>query len=420
MSFSLLYKKKKIAINYFFSGVSKTFTSTLVNIVNFRWINPEDLGTWQSITVFTAYSLILTFGLTSGLNRELPYYLGKDDQESALVRVSASGYYISRLSILLIALSIVILVPLYIYGNISLRLFFMISSAISIASLNIVTNYLGATFRSSSSFSKLANIQWVSIVPLLLSIPLVYFLNIIGYILYNIFSLVFLFFAMNHYKPFKIKYKPNFNILKDLIKVGAPYYSISQLSLLTQSISRLFLVFFGNPYILGLFAPGYSIFVAMSSLPSYINRYLFPRMVYNYGKSNDIYAIYKNSITIIVKLGITMLIIAVLISFFIPFLFEMLFPKYMEGASSAIILIFYGVLNALVSVLQNTFYALKAIKRYLFSVIFKFVYYIISILIVYIVTQNLLLAASLGMLFGELFSLVTFIIYLRYHVKEFA
>lgn len=420
MSFSLLYKKKKIAINYFFSGVSKTFTSILVNIVNFRWINPEDLGSWQSITVFTAYSLTLTFGVTNGLNRELPYYLGKDDQESALVRVSASGYYISRLSMLLIALSIVILVPLYIYGNISLRLFFMISSAISIASLNIVTNYLGATFRSSSSFSKLANIQWVSIVPLLLSIPLVYFLNIIGYILYNIFSLVFLFFAMNHYKPFKIKYKPNFNILKDLIKVGAPYYSIAQLSLLTQSISRLFLVFFGNPYILGLFAPGYSIFVAMSSLPSYINRYLFPRMVYNYGKSNDIYAIYKNSITIIVKLGITMLIIAVLISFFIPFLFEMLFPKYMEGASSAIILIFYGVLNALVSVLQNSFYALKAIKRYLFSVIFKFVYYIISILIVYIVTQNLLLAASLGMLFGELFSLVTFIIYLRYHVKEFA
>ncbi len=64
-----LLKKKLVASKYIGSGLLDTAARTISGLLVLRWLQPQELGQGQSLTVFNSYLQVLSLGITSGLNR---------------------------------------------------------------------------------------------------------------------------------------------------------------------------------------------------------------------------------------------------------------------------------------------------------------------------------------------------------------
>lgn len=217
-------KKNRTAGKYIFSGLFKSGVQILSNLVILRWINPEELGLWQSVTVFTGYVAILNIGVTTGINRELPFSIGQGNKERGIQLLSTAGAYVTILGIVLFFFATATGAILYMTQSISIQVYAFLILAIILQILNFQGNLLGATYRSSDSFNKLSNIQFLLSLLLVLLIPLIYFYKIWGYITYLILIAVITFVLYNVYKPFRVKYSFKKEEFKYLVKVGFPIF----------------------------------------------------------------------------------------------------------------------------------------------------------------------------------------------------
>lgn len=410
-------KRNAIAGKYIFSGLLKAVAHIVSGFIILIWLDPQDLGTWQSFTVFVGYIQILTLGTTSGLNRELPFYLGKGDEEKAMSKLQAGGYYTTFLSTTLMILVIILALILYKFNVFNLDSTIMFVFAFSTAALSIQTNFLGATFRSSNSFNKLTKIQLLNSLLYFVLIPLIYFFNIWGYIIYQMFLSLILFVGYYYYRPYKIKYKYNKKEIIELIKVGFQMYFWNYLSEISQSIPRTILVLFGNPLIVGLYSPAGSINGAMLELPGYTNRYLFPQMAYRYGKTNNRGDVFKYSTKAASYLFFIMLAAAVVLFFVIPPMFEKFFEKYTEGIFAAQITVFSGVFYSVNSLFHNSLVSMKEFKPFKYIISLRLIYIVLFTYIVWSFSKDILLSVTVGAVVAEFFNLFNYYYFLKKSCK---
>ncbi|MFN2260498.1 MAG: hypothetical protein ABR595_00335, partial [Psychroflexus sp.] len=283
-----LLKKHGTAANYVGSGLVKTLFQTLSGFIVLMWISPEELGQWQSFTVFVGYITILGLGVPHGLNRELPYLLGKNKLEFAMSLLKTAGAYVTMLSFGIILLVGSISIILYLLKVFTMSQSLMLFAAFSIGGFSLQTNLIGATFRSNQAFDKLAYLQYFMALCHLILLPLVYFYGIWGYIAYQALIVIFFYWGYWLYRPYKVKYEFIKEDFKLLIKIGLQMFVWEYLALSLRTIPRLVLVLFGSPLLVGLFAPAESFNKAVLNLPKYINMFLFPRMSYSFGKFQSI------------------------------------------------------------------------------------------------------------------------------------
>lgn len=406
-------KKQRVAGGYIASGLLKTAIHTLSGFVILRWLNPEELGTWQSFTVFVGYIQILTLGTTSGLNRELPFFLGKGENEVAMEKLKAGGYFTTVLSVGMMLLVVLLSIVLYTSNFLSLDNALMLSLAFSTASLTIQTSFLGATFRSSNAFLKLTNIQLFNTLLYVFLIPLVYFYNLWGYIAYQTSLAIFLYLGYFIKRPYKIKYKYNRIETIELIKVGFPIYFWNYISSVSRSIPRVILVLFGTPLLVGLFAPAASINAAMLNLPAYLNRYMFPQMSFKFGQTNSVSHVYNYSIKAAKILFILMMFGAVFLSIITPYLITSFFPKYIDGILAAQIVVFSGVFYSINALFHNTLNSIKVFKPFKYIISFRLVFILLFTTVFYWITGNLLLSVALGACFAEAGNLIIYYYFLK-------
>ncbi|PWH86409.1 lipopolysaccharide biosynthesis protein [Brumimicrobium oceani] len=406
-------KRNKTAGKYISSGLLKTLAQTISGFIILRWIDPKDLGQWQSFTVFVGYIQILTLGTTSGLNRELPYWLGKGDKQLAMKRLKTAGYFITSLSFVLMFATILIAAIFYLADNLSLNNTIMLVFAFSTGALTIQTNFLGATYRSSKSFDKLSKIQLFNTLLYFVFLPLVYFFNIWGYIIYQVGLALALYAGYQVFKPFKVSYKFEKDQFKALVMIGFPIYFWNYIAGLSRTIPRLILVLFGNPLLVGLYSPAGSVNAAMLNLPNYTNRYLFPQMAYKFGKTGDAKQVYNYAIKASKILFIVMIIGASFFALIIPTIFTNFFPKYIDGILAAQITIFSGVFYSINALIHNALNSLKVYKPLKYIVILRLIYIAGFSYISFLIVDDLLLAVSIGAVLSEFFNLFNYLFFFK-------
>jgi O-antigen/teichoic acid export membrane protein len=363
--------------------------------------------------VFVGYLQILTLGVTSGLNRELPYLLGKGNQELGMERLKTAGFFTTTLSLVLMAVILLAAVILFILNVFDLNQVLMMTLAFSTGALSIQTNFLGATFRSDQAFNRLSIIQLYNSLLYFILIPLVYFFELWGYIAYQIALALFLYIGYHLFRPYKVKYNfSRFQFVK-LVKVGFPMYFWGYLAATSRSIPRLVLVVFGTPLLVGLFAPAAAINAAMLNLPNYTNRYLFPQMSFKFGKNNDGEEIYRYVFKAASYLFVIMISGGVVISTLIPYTFPVLFPKYTDGILVAQIVIFSGVFYSVNSLFHNALNSVKSFKPFKYIIILRVLYIIIFTFIAFIIVNDLLLSVTIGAVLAEIFNTMSYIYFLR-------
>lgn len=320
------------------SGASYSIASTcsavcgmIIGFLNMRWLGPEILGIWQSVTIIEAYLPIVQLGIQSGLNLELPILLGAKEDKKALQLVQTALSYACFLALLL---SIMLGVVLWIVYNCNPNP--QISLGLTAVSLIVIMScfrlHYIATFRSAKAFGLLAKIFWIDFV---VSIALIYFIYKFQYygllffyvVKYAVFTLYMYLYAP--YRNVKPKfYKESFMIL---LKRGVFMTFFNEIKGIVESLPRVVLLKVGGTTLVGLFNPALTIGNCLNLIPGQIASFLHPQFGIKYGQTKHAKDMWPYLKKLSIYVPICVFPVALLAWIIMPYLLEMVFPKYIDS-----------------------------------------------------------------------------------------
>lgn len=337
-----LLRKRKSIISYASGSLFNSFAQIISNIFILSYINPDELGIWNSLLLFQTYAMFLQAGIINGLNRELPFYLGKKDHEYAK-SLAGSALYFFLISILLCC---IIGILLFFFFSKELLIFRLTLLGIVIITITkFYENYLTSTFRSSHSFERLSKAYFFRGLYLIISVILVVLYDYKGYIIRMVTTAILMSTYLHFIRP--IKAQPKFRLpdFKLLVKVGFPIFILSYIYQTSSTVDRLFLIKFSNFEMVGFYSLGYMVYSSFKSLPLTLANYIYPKMTYSFGSVNNSALLINQAFRINITIFLLMLPIAILGYFLLPLLIPLFFPNYIHGISAAQILLFAAVLS---------------------------------------------------------------------------
>lgn len=408
--------KNKTASFFTISSLFKTFSSMAISLYALNIIGPEKIGLWHTALLIKPYLDLAQLGLTEGLGRELPFFLGKNRGEKVR-RFVANAQIITliyTLTFLVLSLALTFIVA----EGVEEKLVF-ITAGVFISTM-FVDNFLSSTYRSSRSFRDLSKVYIYSAIIGLLLIPLIYLYGFSGYmwllLVHSLISTLLLVF----YRPFKLKSKFDKLIYIATVKTGFPMLALNFLRNIPDTYPRILIVFFISTTALGLTAPANAALMAFGILPAALAKYFYPTITYQYGKDGNRYNLWLK----IKKLGTYLLPIGLfgLISIpLIPYVIENFFPKYVEAIRISMMAVGIGFLR-MYSILFNVFNTLKDYKaQFKVSISRNILYLLIPSLFYFFGAEdNNLEMIFAGILLAELVStlIMIFFLYKVTHLKK--
>ena len=398
-----LFSKYKTPILYSGGSIAKAFAQMVVGFVVARYVSPNDLGLWTTINLAVTYSTFLQIGLINGLNLELPYALGKGEEEEAKTMAGTVQTFtvISSIVILLLGLTYSLFLAeqdtKIKYGILSITLFIMLS---------YYQNYLMSTFRSKNSFLKLAIIQIVDAFVNLSTLILVVYYSYYGMIIKAVL-VIFIYVLLLHFtRPIKVGLLWNKVVLFKLLKVGLPIFGLAYFASVSSTADKLWLLKYSGLTDVGLYSFGFGAFNIFSLFSLSVASYIYPRMTYNYGKNNDKTILWQYVKKITLILFFIQIPFAILGFYLIPIVVAAYFPKYILSISITQILLVAGVFRGSVVGVN----ALWSMKNWKYMIIYQVSFSLLLVCLPYIGIQlisNKLEGVACGVLFACFLNLIS-------------
>lgn len=347
--------KSNVAVNFTISSIFKTISGMAISLMAIKVIGPEKLGLWQAALIIKPYIGFAQLGLTQGLGRQLPFYMGKNDQ----VRVKQYASSAQFVTILYTGffLAVAILLSVFLASGFQEQLIYL-TAGVFISTM-FVDNYLSSTYRSSKSFADLSKVYIISSVFAFLLSPLIFYYGFSGYLIMLLIHSLISTVLLVIYRPIKTKSKFFREIYIENIKIGFPMLSLNYLRSLPDTYPKIFIVFFISTTALGLTAPANAVLTAFGVLPGALAKYVVPTMTFDYAKSNDKKVIWTKMKKISFYLSIFGAA-GLLSLFFIPYVIENYFPKYEEAIFITVIAVIIGFFRMYALIFQ----VFNTLKRY--------------------------------------------------------
>jgi O-antigen/teichoic acid export membrane protein len=328
----------KSLLSYTVSSTALMVATVLSNTIVIRWVPPQEMGIWATVTLIESYLSFLQGGVFSGLNREYPYHVGKNELHYAR-RLAAVALTYALCCGILVGISFGIC--LIILGTDHFWRWAI--TAIGIGStILFYQQYLQVTFRTSQDFLVLARIQLFQAGLMLISIPLVWHLRFEGLCLRILIINCVATAALHIWRPIRVTPVVDWPALKALFITGVPIMASSYASVVSAGFSRIILLGQGGVAVVGLFTPALAITNAMQSLPGTINSFISPRLSVHYGKNHCPRALWGAAWKAAVGVSGILAVLSVLGWGLLPLLFVKLFPTYLEGVAAARLMMVSG------------------------------------------------------------------------------
>ena len=116
-----------------------------------HYLGPGDVGLWTSVNLALTYALLTLAGVQNGLSRELPYYLGANNEGMAQ-RLAATTLFCTAGSGVLALLGGAGVVAYLIWQHANSKLTYAVVAVTLLIIFKFYQNYLFVTFRSKNSF----------------------------------------------------------------------------------------------------------------------------------------------------------------------------------------------------------------------------------------------------------------------------
>ena len=403
----------KTGASYSVWGTIKHVCTTLVGLAVMRWLTPDELGMWNTVSIFLAYTPFLQLGIQSGLNTELPVFLGKNDTKTAEERI-ANGYgYAILVSILILILGLIFSVRSYSTNGLQECLGVVtitISAICSSFQLHLI-----ARFRSSKSFDKLVTIMRIEIPITLMCVFLIYKLGYWGILLNNCIISLSDVILMFWKAPFKyIKPAIQKPVLFKMGKLGIAMMVLVQLRTAAQTLPRWIILMKSNRTKLGLYTPATAIGSLINLVPGQFAQFFYPQMGYKYGQTGNASTMWPYIKKMFWILPLAVLPISAAIYLLSPWLLQVFFPKYVDSLWAMRIM----CITFLFTSANGTTMVFNSMKAFKFSYACSLFHFIGCFIWPYIATSllsaDILTSVTIGLAFNEFLAYIVNYTLLRY------
>jgi O-antigen/teichoic acid export membrane protein len=345
MGFTDQFNKYKTVFFYVATTVIKASAQIASVFLVAKYVLPEDLGLWTIANVFVIYSMLLNLGIISGMNRELPFNLGKGNKQRAEAIVATSMLYMWGMICTMIVVGIII--SLFYLNRFSNKTVVSGCAVTLISAMNFLENFLLATYRSNSSFNTLSRIQLLQAILNITTLVFIYLYGFWGLIFKTVFvQLVYVTFLYFN-RPFKVSARWDKQAFYDVLKVGFPIYILAYIQSSAATFDKVLLAKITDKMHLGYYSFGMYSFVALGLIPTAISNFIYPKLSYKYGRDNNALALWTDFKKIVLGMFAMLLPIAIVAWITAPYLLNRFFPAYNNGISAfrilAVAAIFLGV-----------------------------------------------------------------------------
>jgi O-antigen/teichoic acid export membrane protein len=308
-----------------------------------RWLDPALLGRLNSYTLVWSYVDISQLGVLNGLNRQVPFLLGKGQRAAAEKCASAAFSWVLLLSLL----SVVVLGGFSLVALAAGDWMGFAGWLMSGVGLGLVffTNYLVVTFRSTSEFTKMALGQIVQTFVGFAALLLVFLWAYYGQCLRTILPQVVGVWFLWRIRPLRVAPSLNLTELWGLMKTGLPIFSVGYLANAWSRLDAVLILFLMGQRELGLYQVPVVCYQGILAGGMSLGAVLYARMSFHYGESGDARAVLRRSYRPTLVLLVTMGAMALLMCLLVPKLITMFLPKYVSATSAAQWAMFAGVIQ---------------------------------------------------------------------------
>lgn len=360
------------------------------------FVSPEDLGYFRSFGIYTGYAFALNMGITSGLSRLYPLYIGRNEQQKAIAVVEISHSYTLIISSVIAFIFFCLAIFDLISGNWKAFLGWMAQS-FGISGF-IYGGHLNATFRSGHEFKTLSKSTILNSVFGLIFIPLFFFIPYFTMAARSIFSASFNMIYLHIYRPVKVKIRFTVKEFLALLKEGFPLfiggYGISTFWSVVES--TLIIKYYGA-FNFGLWSIAFMVSEFANRIPQAFNMVYTPRIIEEYGRTTNIKYLLKMIKKPILWGVPLMLLVGALSNVVLYFVVPVIMPKYISALPAMylfMLILPLGILELPQTILIASGYVLKYNYSVLWGiatlVVFSYVFIEFEFSFLYIIIASLL------------------------------
>ncbi len=360
--------KRTIMVYATGNGIA-TVLNGLSGFLAVRLVLPEVLGTFQTIYLWMGYLLIATLGVHDGLNREIPFYLGQDNRNTADDLAASAQGYMLLLSLLSLLGFGGAAFYFYLQGDLPYTAGYA-ALAMSAFQLFYQKSYLDVTYRTHGRFSRLSLILSLTAALNMLMVLAVWAYGYYGLCL-RAGTVALGALAITYVgRPLKgLRFRVSWNHLKQLIVIGAPILIGLQLNALWSTVNRTLILSELGERSLGLFSLFGMMSPALMLVPTAVAQVLYPKLSQLYGQGKNLSDLTRFMAKPILALVAFMAGGIALLWFLLPYLVEFFLPNYTDGIEAARWAVLDMVVFAALQ-LRLLFFVVKKQGYYLFTIVF--------------------------------------------------
>lgn len=305
---------------------------SLVRGIVVRWLlGPLSYGWLNIFTLIERYAGYTDMGLINAMDRELPLYRGRGDtlKEREIENNVFTSILIS---------SVIIALAVLLYGFVSrVKPFSGFAPALRVFALFLILYRLSTFFsiflRTHRKFQLLSKLN---VIRGALALGFIIFLAK-RYLIAGIFGaeiislIIFLALGLRFFPhPFSLAF--NLISLRRLIGIGFPLLLLSLTAVTIRNLDRFMIItFLREPLLLGYYSAGLLFSNTIVQIPDSISVILFPRLLEDFGKDNDIIKIKKYVEEPTIILAYLMGLVIALAFVISPFFLKYILPQYEPG-----------------------------------------------------------------------------------------
>jgi len=343
-----------------------------------RMVAPSVLGLFSGIGLILGYAPFFQIGISNGLNRELPYYIGKGERKRAEeLAAAAQAWMIFIGGLAAVALLIVSIYHL-IHGN-SWKAAGWGAHAVLVFLLFYSTYYLQITYRTAHDFARLAMINVTQAFVGLALLVLVWVLDFYGLCLRAVLTAIIAAVLFYSWRPVHVGPRWDFHHFKHLFVIGAPIFVVGQIYAWWAVINQTLVLSYTGTHGMGLYAMVVMTSGAMMLLPQSLSQVIYPRMAELFGRGGSMGDLFRITIKPMLLSALCMVPLAVIAWWLVEPVTRLLVPKYVEAVPAMKWALLQPVIMCLAPI-NNVFNVIRQQKLYLAAILSGMAIYGVSLM----------------------------------------
>lgn len=295
-----------------------------------RFVSPEVNGQFRLFTIPLMYLTFLHFGTFDGLNRQIPFYLGKDCPERVSRIAAAAGSWNVLVTCLVAAGFSLCALWALAHGD-SPAAVGWLSQAVAAVGI-YYGGYLGATYRTLDHFVVLAKIQMIQALLAFCLVATVALWGFYGLCLRVAIPGLVGAWLFHRARPLKMPLDFEMDSFKEVVRIGLPLCFWGTLSTsLWVAAEYSLMLYFGGVTAVGLFSVAFILREGLAVLPQAVHQVLMPRAVESFSRDGGVADAARRNGKVAGLLALLMTAVVLLVWLFLDYFVPLFIPNYIDG-----------------------------------------------------------------------------------------